>query len=182
MAAFLLLYLPIQWLFALIVACVIHETGHFVAIWILSGVKPSVHITAKGAFMHAPALTDGQELIAALAGPAFGMLTLIFGKWIPRTAFCAFFHSMYNLLPLYPMDGGRAACSMMTLLFSERTANTLCELLRWSCLSLIIATGFYGTFVVNLGILPVMLSITVFYRATKNTLQRSEREGTIVLP
>ena len=58
--------------------------------------------------MEVDGLSDGKELICALAGPAGGLILLIFARWIPRIAICAAVQALYNLLPVYPLDGGRA--------------------------------------------------------------------------
>ena len=48
------------------------------------------------------------QLPAILAGPIFGLLPVLLWEKCPRLAFCATLLSARNLLPIYPLDGGRA--------------------------------------------------------------------------
>jgi len=54
-------------------------------------------------------------LFCQLAGPLCGLLLVFLGRWVPRVAVCAFMQSMYNLLPLTPLDGGK----IMQILFRQ---------------------------------------------------------------
>lgn len=41
-------------------------------------------------------------------GPIFGLLPVLLWEKCPRLAFCATLLSAWNMLPIYPLDGGRA--------------------------------------------------------------------------
>ena len=58
--------------------------------------------------MHADGMSTTKTLICVLAGPIGSLLLLLYIRWIPRIAFCALVQTIYNLLPIYPLDGGRA--------------------------------------------------------------------------
>ena len=105
----------------------VHELGHFVT-WRNFGVHASLpmFIPGFGAFVSAPAGgTPGQNVAAALAGPAFGIgaammcwgYALAHGEpsLAPRERFwtgCAyigFFLNLFNMIPTPPFDGGAIA-------------------------------------------------------------------------
>lgn len=48
-----------------------------------------------------------RNVLCILAGPCLGALPLLAMKWIPRTAVCSLVLTVYNLVPLWPLDGGR---------------------------------------------------------------------------
>ena len=90
-----------------------------------------LRICAGGAVMDASPMSTVRELFCVLAGPIGGMLLSLFFRWIPRVAICAVFQSAFNLLPIYPLDGGRAVGCILELLpdkyraAGERTQSIL---------------------------------------------------------
>lgn len=178
----MLLILPIRWIGAFLLASAWHECCHLVALRISSGRIGGVRIGAAGAVIEARELSRGRELVCALAGPLGGLLLLPLARWLPRTAICAAFQSIYNLLPVYPLDGGRALTCLAFLLFPPVTARRFCRLAELSCLCAVALLAVYATFALKLGIVPLLLAGLLISRVMKNSLQTERREGTIVLP
>lgn len=114
--AFMLLLLPLPWVIAVIFAALVHEAFHAVAAHILSGRIYALHIGAGGAKMEIGPLEPSKEWFVALAGPMGSAVLVLFAKWIPRTAVCALLHCVFNLLPLYPLDGGRFLSCLISIL------------------------------------------------------------------
>ena len=104
----LLLLVPLKWLLAWVLAAGFHELCHWLAVKLCGGEIYSITIGVSGAKMECGPLSDKKRLFAVLSGPIGGFLLLFFGRWIPRTALCSWLLSLYNLLPLLPLDGGRA--------------------------------------------------------------------------
>ena len=107
-AAARLVLFPLPWVGASYLAAVIHEMGHLTALWMDDIPVWRIRIGASGAKLDTAPLSPRQELICALAGPAFGLILCLFFRWMPRTALCAAVQTCYNLLPFPSMDGGRA--------------------------------------------------------------------------
>lgn len=105
--AMLLLLLPLKWVIAALIAILVHEACHSVAIWLLGGRIYHFRIGVKGMQMETDPLPPGRGVIAAFAGPVGSAMLILFAKWMPRTAVCGMVHCIYNLLPLFPLDGGR---------------------------------------------------------------------------
>lgn len=103
-----LLLMPFQWVAAMILAGTVHEMGHCIALYLLG--EPILHIGIGpfGAKIETMPMNEGKTLLCALAGPLSGLILCLFWRWIPKTAFLALAQSIFNLLPVYPMDGGRA--------------------------------------------------------------------------
>ena len=156
--ALALLILPLRWLLAVLLAGAVHELGHFIALR-LCGINVSeFHIGMGGAQMSVGHMGRWQELFCALAGPFAGLCLLLLARWLPRTAVCACIQSAYNLLPVYPLDGGRA---MGCIVVNRR----VCGAIEWLCVGAIAVTGLYGSFVLRLGILPMVASALTIHRA-----------------
>ncbi len=162
--ALLLLILPLQWLVAAAVAALWHELCHMAAVRLCGGNIRSFRVGGSGAVMVAEPMSRGRELLCVLAGPSGGLLLLLVSNWFPRLALCAGFHSLYNLLPLYPLDGGRALRCILQMRFPPHKAEGICVVLEEICLCTIWALAFFGTIWLRLGILPVALALSLHLR------------------
>ena len=116
-------------------AAVAHELGHCLALWLLGAPVTGLRIGIFGAELAAERryLSYAGELAAVLAGPGANlllalMLTVLGGtRWAALTGanltLCAF-----NLLPVRPLDGGRALCLLFTWAIGPGTGE---QTARW---------------------------------------------------
>ncbi len=164
MLACSLMLLPFSWLLAALSAAIWHELCHYAAIRFFSKENTPVHIFSYGAKIQLPPMARWQELVCALAGPIGGFSLLLFDRWIPRTAICAAFHSLYNLLPFYPMDGGRALQCLLSILLPPKTVANTSRVFEKLSLAGLIGLAIYGSVCQKLGIFPLILVGTLFLR------------------
>lgn len=102
-----LLLLPLRWVLGWLLATSLHELGHYIALRLLGVPIRAMEISFGGMRMHTGPLGDREEVICALSGPASGFALVFLARLLPCTALCAFCQSLFNLLPIYPLDGGR---------------------------------------------------------------------------
>ena len=121
--AIMVLLFPIQWISAWCIASVIHEFGHIFALYILQIRPKSIRFELFGMRIDSENMNSRQEFICALAGPVAGFMVLSIARWIPRIAVCAFFQSVCNMLPIYPLDGGRALSSILRFVFQKNNID-----------------------------------------------------------
>lgn len=107
-----LLLMPFSWVAAMLTAGAVHELGHCAALLFLDESILEVRIGPFGAKIETFPLEPKRELYCALAGPLFGLLLCLFWRWIPKTAAFAICQSVFNLLPVWPMDGGRVLSAL----------------------------------------------------------------------
>ena len=102
-----------QLLAAVLAAAALHESGHWLALRLMGARVASVEISVFGAEMRTVGrLSYGGELLAVLAGPAVnlaaGVLLAAAGEPWLEAAGAQVVLGLFNLLPVRPLDGGRA--------------------------------------------------------------------------
>ena len=105
--AMMLLLMDLRWIGAFICSAMVHELSHYLMLRLLRCEVQQISVGFSGAKMNTLPLTNKEELISSLAGPLGGLCLIPLSALFPRLALCAFFHSVINLLPIYPLDGGR---------------------------------------------------------------------------
>ncbi len=161
--ALMLLVLPLRWILAWAAAAAFHECCHALAVRLCGGKVIGVRVRGIGAEMSVTGIQGGRELICALAGPLGALMLLLFARWFPATAVCAVFQSVYNLLPIYPMDGGRALRCAMEMAAPHRREKVC----RWTAIGTLILIWvgvIYACFILRLGIVPMVMAAVLYHR------------------
>lgn len=152
--------------FSTMLAIVIHEGAHITAVSICGGSIDKVEIRAFGIRVNVPELkymSYKKEIIIAAMGPLAG----IFAASISLLAanMCKMDWGFYfaginiiitaiNLIPVYPLDGGRIILSFMLWFFPLRVAYTLSYILT----------------MLSIGVLFGLCVMMAFYRNLNPTL------------
>ena len=159
-----LLILPLQWIIAWVIAALFHELCHGVAVILCGGEITRLRLSRSGAVMEIGDLPPGREFLCTIAGPLGSGLLIFLFPYLPRIAFCAMVHCGYNLLPIYPLDGGRALrCALSQC--EERTQQRICRTLETLTITSLAACSLYLTFCLKLGLIPPALVFILWIRA-----------------
>ena len=108
--------------------------------------------------------TPLKEFVCILAGPVGGFVMLLFVRWLPRTAVCCLVHSMYNLLPVYPLDGGRALRIVVSTCVPVCVVNRCCAVFERGVKLLVVLMAVWGTLALHWGILPLLLASAILIK------------------
>ena len=114
-------------------ACGLHELGHVAAVSLLGGRVKEMRLTAVGAELAldgARPLSYGREALAVLAGPGASLLTAVLAAAGKRflLAGLSLGQGLFNLLPILPLDGGRALQLLASRGGEEGARRALCGL------------------------------------------------------
>ena len=170
----MLLILPLPWIVAFLLASCFHELCHYAALRLSGHRVIRLGFGTNGILMETQFLSNKSELFCTLAGPLGGLCLLFFGRWFPRTAICAGLQSLYNLLPIYPLDGGRILRCLARQHLPPGVAMAVevwvQRIFLGGILILLAAAFWYG-----LGILPLIAAGMLIMRIKKEKLLANRR-------
>jgi len=169
---FALLAIPLRLLFSWIVAAGIHELGHILAVYLLKGHITKIRIGVGGAVIAGDNLGVLRNCICVIAGPLFGAIPLLFARYIPRIGLISLLLSAYNLLPFWPLDGGRILAFCGEKHYFLRKVIPTIELSVRMCL--IVSAVYFKT---SLPLFPLILPLREKYLA--NRMKRGYNSATI---
>lgn len=157
-AVFLLL--PFKFIAAWLLSILIHELSHIFMLWILRVKIYKITFGAFGASIDTEPMPRLIEALSTIAGPIGGFCMLFFAKWLPLTSIFAFIQSVYNLLPIFPLDGGR----VVRALLPEKPATVISSIIKY----LLIIIGLAISIIFKLGIIPFVALIVFFLKTPCN--------------
>lgn len=102
-----LLILPLKLLGSAFLAAAVHEFCHIITLQFCQAKILHIRIGFEGAVIQTQPLPPFQELLCAAAGPIGNFLSFLLVRRFPVFGLCALLQGLYNMLPIYPMDGGR---------------------------------------------------------------------------
>lgn len=163
-AALICLTLPMPWVISILAASAIHELSHILAVMLVGGKIYKLRIKGNGTIIDASSMSEFSQLFCILCGPASSMLLLLTANIYPKLAACGFVQGMFNLLPLYPLDGGRALRCISQKLFSQITADRIYSLTEKIIVLILITITTLSIACKKFGIAPAFVLLLLLYR------------------
>lgn len=152
-----LYYLSGRVVLPFLAAAALHELGHALALYLLDKPPRALRLSFAGAVMETPPLGYREELLSAAAGPGMSLLLGLLTPLWPTLGIYSLGLGLFNLLPLFGLDGGRMLRCGLLLRLPERTANNLC---RGAAIGtgLVLLLGALGLRTAGWGLWPVLLA------------------------
>ncbi len=116
-----------------LLAGAIHELAHMGAVYLLGGRILSITVAPMGTVLNSSPMLRFRGALASLAGPMGSLCLTWFARCFPEMAVCGLIQGLFNLLPVYPLDGGRVA----RCLLSEQ----MCKIME---IVTLVMTGIFG--------------------------------------
>lgn len=121
--------------FLAMIAAILHELGHILAIWLCGAYIDRIELRAYGAhiaLMPYPLLSYKREIFIAAAGPIAGfaaatLLSVWGNELCTLIAGFSLMLSIFNLLPAAPLDGGRMLRYTALLTVGEVWQARICK-------------------------------------------------------
>ena len=136
-----------------LLACILHEAGHWWIVRVLGGRVTVLRIGCTGAEMRLSAsrtLAPGRLILAALAGPAANLILALAAVLLARQGMGERLYlfaglnlglALFNLLPIQRLDGGRVLENLLALLGKEELGRELTGLFSTVASALLVFGG-----------------------------------------
>lgn len=163
---------------------IIHELGHLIA-GLLMGMKPekielqpygvsiSFFITSKdyNKKIRKANLLEIKKVLVALAGPVTNLLIIFIAINIKINVFSSLMilYSnllllIFNLIPIYPLDGGRILKGILYVFFGKRKAEKFTNSISFAILIFVTFLASLGVFYMkNISIFLITICLWIFY-------------------
>lgn len=162
-----------------VILTLLHELGHL-AVMVLFGVRVRhICVGALGTVISASPMSLWEELLCSLAGPFVNL----FCFWVLRpihlvAALISLLLACYNLLPVYPLDGGRALRAALCLCLPLRAAEGVERGVMLLTLVAVVGSAVY--FYPGFGMMPLMVCSVLLARIALERNYCCETFGTSV--
>lgn len=180
--------------FSYIVALVIHEFAHSEEARKRGYTLNGMHVTIFGASlkMNVQSMKSEDERAIALAGPLSNLFLAIFCTALWWTFPSTYFFTLdfvwanlslliFNLLPVYPLDGGRITLSLLKSRMKEKNAYKVLKILGVTISIVLVLTSiltlFLGAFNLSIFLVGVFTTISTLFPERKCEYERLYKIG-----
>ena len=162
--------------YAFLAAAAAHEAGHVMAIYLVGGRVTGIRLGMCDAKIETRGLGYRQEIFCALAGPGMSVLVcLALRKAYATCAAISLLLGLFNAMPVYPLDGGRALRAGLCLVLPLGRAEAVSNIAGLSVCAAGLAGAIFCARAYGLGFAPVALWLVVFARV----LRHGHEEGLV---
>ncbi len=146
-------------------AMTVHELAHLIVIRLFRIPVNGVSLRLSGAVIRCGFCGYGQEAVCAAAGPAANFfLGLALMRIAPQLAAVSFLLGAGNLLPVYPLDGGRILRALLSRKKDEETVLAVLSRVTFVICCLLMTVACWLTAELQMGLWPVFAALIILCR------------------
>ena len=150
----------------LVGAMALHELGHLLALRSYGVAVTGLSITALGCVLQTRPMSWRSEALCAAAGPGASLLAaLILAQLQPKLALVSLALGLFNLLPLWPLDGGRILRSLLLRRYLPDTVQRIEMVVSGILGAVAAALALFAAGALHLGLWPAVLAAAILGRA-----------------
>lgn len=158
----------LDWRFCLwfLLCALCHELGHLAAMKLCHVPLQRLTIGLEGAVIQTVFPNYQTEILCAGAGPLVGLiLALVLMRIAPKAAVVSFLLSGINLLPLYPLDGGRIFRGLLMLVFPATRAERIIHIVTVLICCVLMLLACWGAVCLQMGLWPIFAALLLLWKA-----------------
>ena len=159
---------PAPYAFAVLSSVFLHEAGHLTAALLFGERVRGIRLMPAGiSIALSPPSSYAEEFCVAAAGPAMNLLYALAAELLPFAAGTwvrgiSLFLACLNLLPLFPLDGGRMLSSFTASLFGAEWARRLALVFSLLFLSALWVLSLYILFYSGVNVMLLLFCAYLF--------------------
>ena len=151
--------------YAFLAAAAAHEAGHVMAIYLVGGKVIKLRLGMCDAKIETQGLGYRQEIFCALAGPGMSVLVcLALRKAYATCAAISLLLGLFNAMPVYPLDGGRALRAGLCLVLPLGRAEAVSNVVSLAVCAAGLAGAIFCARAYGLGAAPLAVWLVVLLR------------------
>ena len=157
-----------------LLAALLHETAHLLVLRCFGSRPADIQIGLTGAVISTVFKSPVAEFLSTLAGTAANLfLALTFRRLWPAFCLANTVLLIYNLLPVYPLDGGRLFRLFFVWLFGQNTGETIVTVLGIGTVCAVAAACIYASFDLHYGLFPCLIAAIFVLRLPKTLVKQT---------
>lgn len=149
---------PMNTFWPFMAAVICHELGHAAALWTMGVPICQLRLELSGAALVTAPMDYRSEIVCALAGPTVNLLFLVLRHQYPVFAMMSLLLACFNLLPVYPLDGGRILRAALLLRWDERTVCMVMTSVAFLFSAVIMMAALWISVRLHCGLWPVLVA------------------------
>lgn len=148
-----------------LISLVFHEIGHLLVMHISGARICHIRLSAAGAVIQGGFVGYRQEQLCAAAGPVFSfLLSCCCFRPFPALAIVSGVLGLVNLLPIYPLDGGRILRTFLLLRMEQADAEKILRSVTAVVCYLLMIGACWTAAELQAGLWPVFAALVILWR------------------
>ncbi len=148
-----------------LLALIVHEAGHLLAMRIGGIPVYGFRLSAAGAVIQGGFVGYRQEIACAVMGPVGSiLLAMLSFRQIPKLAMLSVALAGVNLLPVYPLDGGRILRGILLLHVEQGRAEQVLNRVTAVVCCLLMIAACWAAAELQAGLWPIFAVLAILWR------------------